>query len=327
MSKLDFRRTARRPLPAPRPSRLLFYLILSMGVVVILADWARRPQSWRWLDRLSVPAGKTAAAPIDNRLPVGALSEAPADGFIIPQNQSPSETDADRREAATLGMTPAQIKAIRDDAVASRAEEARMLAVFAALEKTPDATLKSESLGLTSYAQLYRQPAEYRGRVVSVSGVVRRVNRLAMLPNNYGLPEHFYQVWLFPDDNPSAPLVACCLRLPPGFPTGLKVEEQAEVTGVFFKRWPYEAADGLRTAPTLLAKTLQWRRPAPLPEQQPVNAGAIPWVVLAAVGLTLLTTLWIYWRTKPPRPKLPDAPPDFSALETTERESENTNEK
>jgi hypothetical protein len=257
-----------------------------------------------------------AATRIDNRLSAGQLSEAPADGFIIPRDPPPPDRDADVFPA---GVDAARLKAIRDDAVATRAETTCMLGIFAALEKQDDAALRRESLGRTSYAQLYRQPAEYRGRAVTVAGVVRRVNRLAMPLNESALPKHFYQVWLFPEDNPSVPMVACCLHLPPGFPTGLKLEEQAELTGVFFKRWPYEAADGLRSAPTLLAKSLQWRRPPPPAEQPPVDAVPIAYVVLAAVGLTLLTTLWIYWRTKPPRPTLPDAPPDFSALESPER--------
>ena len=50
------------------------------------------------------------------------------------------------------------------------------------LNRTDPETLNKASLGPVSYAQLFRQPNQYRGRLVTVSGVVRRANRLELLP-------------------------------------------------------------------------------------------------------------------------------------------------
>ena len=160
---------------------------------------------------------------------------------------------------------------------------------------------------------MFRQPNQYRGRLVTVSGVVHRANRVELLPNDYGIKQ-YYQVWLWPSDNPSAPIVVYCLRLPQGFPTGMELAEQAEVTGYFFKRWAYQANDALRTAPELLARTLQWEQRPVMTPPQPAETWPIPLVVGVAALAALLAAGIVYLRTRPTRPDLPDRPPNFDAL-------------
>ncbi len=181
------------------------------------------------------------------------------------------------------------------------------------LNRTDSETLRQASLGPVSYAQLFRQPSQYRGRLVTVSGVVHRANRVELPSNDYGIKQ-YYQVWLWPSDNPSAPIVVYCLRLPKDFPTGMELAEPAAVTGYFFKRWAYQANDALCAAPELLARSLQWQqRPAVTPPQ-PVETWPIPLVVGAAALAALLATGIVYLRTRPTRPDLPDRPPNFDAL-------------
>ena len=150
-------------------------------------------------------------------------------------------------------------------------------------------------MGPVSYAQLFQQPNQYRGRLVTVSGRrATRASRGDFFPNDYGFKE-YYQIWLWPDDNPSAPMVIYSLELPKGFPTGMEIGEQAEVTGFFFKRLAYLAKDTLRVAPEILAKTVQWQKRPAITADEPAETWPIPLVVCVAAGLALLAAWFVYY--------------------------------
>jgi hypothetical protein len=72
-----------------------------------------------------------------------------------------------------------------------------------------------------------------------------------------------------PFGGPDRPIVVYALELPAGFPEvkqrgqggrGAKLDEDVAFTGFFFKRWAYQATDGINTAPLILAKSPSWRR-------------------------------------------------------------------
>jgi hypothetical protein len=168
---------------------------------------------------------------------------------------------------------------------------------------------------------LFRQPNQYRGRLVDVSGVAHRAVRVDLPANAYGIKQYF-QVWLWPSDNPSAPMVVYCLRLPKDFPVGMELAEPAAVTGYFFKRWAYQAEDAILAAPELLARTLQWE---PRPVMTPPRS-VETWPISVVVGVAALAALLgagiVYLRTRSPRPDLPDRPPNFDALRKMDRQEQ-----
>jgi hypothetical protein len=147
--------------------------------------------------------------------------------------------------------------------------------------------LRERSTGTVSFVQLYRQPDQYRGKLVTVSGTARLAHYREAPENLYGIPG-YYMLWLQPVAA-NSPIVIYCLQLPDGFPDvrameaqGRKPEldEDLEVTGYFFKRWAYRAQDGTRLAPLLLAKTPTWTaRAAPIahPDSLP---GPLYWIAL-----------------------------------------------
>ncbi|HEV3004097.1 MAG TPA: hypothetical protein VGX78_06520, partial [Pirellulales bacterium] len=72
--------------------------------------------------------------------------------------------------------------------------------------------------------------------------------------NAYGV-EHYYRAVIKPLDR-SERLIAYFLELDDGFPLGEQVREPVEFTGFFFKRLAYDASDGVRIAPLILARSL-----------------------------------------------------------------------
>ena len=108
--------------------------------------------------------------------------------------------------------------------------------------------------------QLFRQSDEYRGELVTVSGTVHRACPTGIARNDLGIKK-YWRVWLQTRDNRFSPLVVYCLYLPEDFPTGMKVSAEVEITGFFFKRWMYsDAKSELRTAPVIVARTVNWKQ-------------------------------------------------------------------
>jgi hypothetical protein len=347
LTVLDFRSNSSPRSGRDRQQRRhLLVLLLMLGIVLILIDRARDPALWRWVGLLAPPPHEPAgSAAIDNRLDAAARSKSLPDAFLSPGATAGLSSSAEntvgqanrgthqfRLEEALVpgehlaakplasgkyfpGVEPAELDAIRDDTPSSRAEQTCSLRLLNILKTADLDTLRKASLGPVTYAQLFRQPDHYRGQLVTVSGIVRRANPIDLFANTWGIKQ-YYQVWLWPADNPSSPMMVYCLQLPKGFTTGMELAEQADVTGFFFKRCAYEAKDGLRTAPEILAGTLTWQR-RPLMSPEPVETWAIPLVVGTAALVALLAAWYVYLRTRPSQPTLPDRPPDFSKLDNS----------
>lgn len=313
LTMLDFRRnSSSRSGQIRHERRRLLALVLLLGLTFLLICKASDPSVWRIFDLLfTPPQSASKSTEIDNRLDAVAANDTSANTFLA-STDKPTPKSADV-PGYFPGVDPRSLSSIRDDAPSSHDEQAYSLELLSILSRTDSATLDKASTGPVTYAQLFRQPNQYRGQLVTVSGIVRRANQIDLFPNEYGL-KAYYQIWLWPTDNPSSPIVIYCLDLPKGFPTGMEFVEEAEVTGFFFKRWAYMAKDGLRTAPTILAKTLDWQKRPVMKAAEPAETWAIPLVVCVAVVVAMLIAFFIYLRTRPTRPTLPGKPPSFDGL-------------
>ncbi len=171
------------------------------------------------------------------------------------------------------------------------------LRVFHVLKEAPVAATTGADVPRGNYVQLMAQPQSYRGQLIKLAGFVRRAHR-AQAPKNQWTIQQYHQLWLQVDDHRTDPVAVWCLDLPPNFPLGMEIEERAEVIGYFFKVMTYVAGDGtLRRAPLVLAKTVLWQQ-RPVVIHKP-RWEAVPYVVLSAVIIAVLATMWIWWRTRP----------------------------
>ncbi|MBX9788312.1 MAG: hypothetical protein K2Y37_05310 [Pirellulales bacterium] len=203
----------------------------------------------------------------------------------------PEPTPATPQDDAAL------LAKVQDDTYFRREDSEIWYRLLARLRDTPPAELARDSAGTVTFAQLFRQSSAYRGRVIDLVGTARRVVEKPAPANDQGI-ERYYQVWLRPDDNPASPIVIYCLALPPNFPIGQDIDEPVRVTGIFFKRWVYQASDTIRLAPLVLAGTLDWR-PNPLANARKTDAEPIPiWIIgaTAAASLVVVAVLWKFGR-------------------------------
>jgi hypothetical protein len=219
-------------------------------------------------------------------------------------------------QRAALAKTERTLDAIalaevRDDTVWRPDERTAWFRLLESLQATDPAALERQSLGQVDFVQIFRQSQEYRGRVVTVRGTARMTYRVGSPANDLGIRD-YYLFWIQPDDGTNLPIVVYALNPPAGFPTVTteqqKIHEQLEVTGYFFKRWVYRAADGLNSVPLIVAAAPQWLPRAPPPEttQQrlatalgayfwPVVAVGIAAILAAACGIAWL----VHWSSRP----------------------------
>lgn len=281
----------------------LLVLVMSLGLVFILMNEARKEKNWRWLTgRVAEegPAEVTRAAPAGPRTEL--RKDRPAEEvpgtFVAPARREQSEAEAttDEGEASAgyfPGVKPSDLQTIRDKARFVAQEEDAWFHLFAILAKTDPAMLRKASIGRISRLQLSEQSKEYRGEVVTVRGTLRRAHWLRAPKNDYGI-EGYYQTWLEPDDASAAPIVVYCLELPEGFPVGMTLSEDVEATGFYFKRWLYKARDGLELAPVVLARTVQWRQTPPAS----AVPGGIVGLIVVVVGALVLAAVVVGYVVK-----------------------------
>jgi hypothetical protein len=121
--------------------------------------------------------------------------------------------------------------------------------------------VKHDSAGLdgapeVSYARLFDQASQLRGKPVRIRGVIRAAEYLEARPNLYGV-KGYYVCWIRPDNYRDAPIKVFSLSLPKNLASGntdlnALLDRECDLRGLFFKRTAYRAQDDIRTVPTVL---------------------------------------------------------------------------
>ena len=238
-----------------------------------------------------------------------------------------SPTEAEERALTGLtetliALTTAQIE---DDTVFRPAEREIWFHWLADVQAAAPAELQKRSLGRIAYLQLFKQPDDYRGKVVTVKGLARLAYRRQAPANHLGIKE-YYVYWIHPEGGPTSPIVVYALSAPPGFPAikdkdasggeGTKLREEVEVTGIFFKRWAYPGQDGTYTAPLVVAGVPTW-----LPNTIDLTAGRagltpieLAVAAIATLLLVVCVAAVVWHRTRRRRPSDEFAPPNIASL-------------
>lgn len=278
-----------------REQRRLLILVLMLGLVVILMVEASKPANWMWLWGVRQPGGGNGrgAVPAD-RAPRGLLAQ-------LGEKAEPVPDGPPVRRKLLDGVDPQLLTTIRDDTIhVVRAEEQAAFAHLLGLLKTTEADRLEQAASAVSFVQLYNQPREYRGELVTITGLVHRSTWLPAAAN-LGV-DGYYELWVQPDGE-SDPLVVYSLDLPAGFPQGAEVLEHVALSGFFFKRWIYMAQRDVMSAPVVLAKTVAWEPPAPAAAQAPEPRGLVNLIVplLGALLIAAAFVAYVVYRTTPER--------------------------
>lgn len=262
---------------ARREQYRLIGLVFSLLLVCFLVVEAGKPKNWRWFFGDEPAVGQDSdivvdGTDIDTTLdePIKRAAPLPEGVFVssadVPSDNATDDAaapaplvDTQIESADTIGVglpTAADYAAVKDDTVFRAAEAAAWYKLLAYLKNSDNTALRAASLGSTSYAQLHSSPVSFRGRVVELTGEVRRAHYLDAPKNDYGI-DGYWQCWLRAP-NSLNPVVVYALEMPDDFPQGLKIQERVDFTGVFLKRWAYASSSGSRVAPLVVAGRGIW---------------------------------------------------------------------
>ena len=303
----NFRKhTKPRSYLARREQVRLLMLVMGLGLVVVLMMEVSKPAALAWLARIfdgpavqqEGPNGaERAAEPVDTRVRHRRSPSEPGT-FISP---APLDDTLDESGRYFPGIRPGYFQAIKDDLpLRSGEEHYPWFHLLEVLDGTDEESLEKASTGRATWAQLFRQPNDYRGELVTIVGTVRRAH-YRRSPKNDANIEGTNQLWVFPEDNPGEPIVVYSLYLPEGFPMGMEIAEEASITGFFFKRWVYSALDDVRTAPLMLSRNINWKKRPPKPEEPPFDPTKLIAVIIAALAICTFVVIRVYRQTRPSR--------------------------
>lgn len=173
--------------------------------------------------------------------------------------------------------------------------------LLAALARTTPQKLLQQAEAEPSMVELFNNPAQQQGRLVAVTGVLRRA--LLVRVEDADIVErlridHYYELEVYPPDSQGNPLVFCVRSLPVGLATGEQLSETVRVAGVFFKSWGFvprgEPASGDGPRRRQVAPLLIGLEPVLVPPPT-VNRGpaaAVAASVLVAAVVALAAYLW-----------------------------------
>ena len=257
-----------------------------------------------WLERSWFASPPAPVRPqVDTTMEDVPTDPALADAVVIAADSELPPGDADEYGASVHSLAQ-----VRDDTVFRGAEEEAWFQIWMTLRSADTRSLARSSVRRVSFTELFGQPRSYRGRLVRFRGTLHRLEKLTAPANDYNIKD-YWQGWLEPEGGPVSPIVVYFLRLPEGMPHGMKISEQVDVVGYFFKRWAYAATDTVRIAPLVLALEPIWK---PRPAGSPLgnSIGTVALVTMAAI--VLLTMLGIRAAGSGPGRRQSPPPTDLS---------------
>jgi len=300
---------------ARREQWRLLLLVALLGLVILAIGEASKPETWAWFFGQEAQPQDAAPArpPQDAKTPRFDNRPQPAGG----EDRALLPVDPSGRFLP--GVDPKLLEAVEDNSPIFAKEQPARFHLLDVLNRTDEATLRQKSSERVTYAQLFSQSNEYRGELVTIRGIIRRAVPRRLKQSRYGI-EGFYEVWVFPSDNPRDPIVVQCLYLPDRFPTGMEITEEAEIDAIYFKRW-VSPAEKLPLVPLMLARSVRWQPPPQGPIQEPPTTSALLWMIVAAGSVGLVLAALAFMRTRPKRPQREEGQPDFQALRNVEHAS------
>jgi hypothetical protein len=191
--------------------------------------------------------------------------------------------------------------------------------LFGILQGYSETEIENAEYDVVGFTELHRQPVEYRGKLVRISGCLVRCEWVPQhqnpepfdvvdeepLKDEESLKEEkrfqkgsngFYESWILVRDKQDIPISVCSLTIPEQFPLGDGLSEQVLVTGFFYKRQLFLSSDNEElTTPTILAKTFSWVPSSPIEKPKPISVMNLIRNNTLIV-LVLLLLLWFIFR-------------------------------
>ena len=267
----------RRPATFFRGSEMsrLMTLVVMLGVLLLLMDRARDPNTWRWL----APGDTLAQADGGDQ-----KEQSPASD-LAPTTSGPTDLDP-----AELDAAREELGAVADKVPLGKEEMPAYWRLMAwNLRQSTDALRKRADKSVT-FRELWQRPEKWRAKLVEIPVHLRRTATVRDLEKNSSGLKTVYEVWGWNSDSQPYWYWMIVPELPPEMPLGESIYEEATFVGYFLKLLPYEDRQGKTLATPLVIGRLVWH-PAPSNPLARRDEWQWTWYIAAAL-LVLFVVRW-----------------------------------
>jgi hypothetical protein len=215
-----------------------------------------------------------------------------------------------------LGMDYGLFDTVTDGGKLQPGDTEAFYAVLAAAGRAPAGAIEAAAGPRTDLVPLINPAAKWfasnRGSPVTVSGVARKITRIAIdepARREQVGADHYWEVFVFVETPPlivdgreqdTYPVVCCVRSLPPGMPTGDRISERVTISGFALKRYGYPLADvtiissqgdetdrGRRMeTPLVIGRRLDWQ-----PATPPAREGGFLFWIFGGIAAAVLAAL------------------------------------
>jgi len=285
----------------------------------------RSPAAWpRWqvIDEPAVVIGLPLAKAAGPRPAGGAAAELPAAEAAWPDVPAVALLAATSvawepdTPLGRLGMDYGLFDTVTDGGKLQAGDTEAFYAVLAAAGRAPAGAIEAAAGPRTDLVPLINPAAKWfasnRGSPVTVSGVARKITRIAIdepARREQVGADHYWEVFVFVETPPlivdgreqdTYPVVCCVRSLPPGMPTGDRISERVTISGFALKRYGYPLADvtiissqgdetdrGRRMeTPLVIGRRLDWQ-----PATPPAREGGFLFWIFGGIAAAVLAAL------------------------------------
>ena len=273
-----------------------------LALVILLIQVAAKPESWNWFFALSEPPPGAASAEPPELKPVQIRH--PEEGPELPDDtyyaRVTGATEGDPDSASTgagelptetpnLARLPDQLlESVQDDWFGlTRAEQPALVAIAQQLREQANEELGPHADPNVTFDVLLKSPGYYRGRLMTLSGTLRR-----LLPAEFSAPDgpvRVYEGYVVPGDSRGTPYLVFLNDLPTGIAPGDGLEDRVEFEAYFIRRFAYPAQKGEEVTAMLFAPTLRRVSRTGLPPaevRRELESGMV--ILFSVIGVVVL---------------------------------------
>ncbi len=284
-----------------RDQRRLLLLVGVLAMVIVSIEFASRPSTWYWLtgppvETANLESESATQDDVDARLDPTA-DDVPPGGFrVVGPNQAQTEPVQQKQDdsADPTHLEPELFASIRDNSLGIRnAERGAYYKTLAQARDLTEQQLQAAAINNVTFAQMFTDPDDYRGELVTVKGNIKRLSAVQAGKNDFGI-DLVYEAWILTPDSGNNPLLLHSTGLPEGIPLGDKLDVPCHFTGYFFKKFGYAAGHGPHSTTLLLGKQLRG-----IPSPDPISAsgwGIAPYIlgIATLLGFVVIVAVWRY---------------------------------
>lgn len=156
------------------------------------------------------------------------------------------------------------------------------------------------------FVDLYDEPELYHGKLVTLTGHLRKLSSFKPDDNPYGIKEDLWEAWLYDPHGQNHPAVVISTSrdlLGESTEAQLKssgefVTDHVSITGYFFKEYGYEGQDAIRFAPMLIAQRIEYHPPPESLNPFDLSLNAKLQLLIAAMAVLMVGRFsWKIWKS------------------------------